>query len=258
MPAKSNFSKSIFGGQYDEYSFKPSSRVDSYKIEPASIFEHDPVEVGVESLSLHESTKKNKRGNPEIVEGYGKIDYRKISQTPRGTVVEDSNRKVEGHPELIKSSGLTSTSIMDPEHELVFQKSSIADSTFSSASEIMKRGNPIVWKNPVQKGRSQASSTVVDNMMTNVKQSCDNVRAPQDWKSFQRSAEEKQALAQAPIPFEPFSAAKMDNFTFDPTQPYRPKQLDFDGPDENGQVLAPLPNMNLKSFNRTAKCFGLK
>jgi hypothetical protein len=248
MPVKNK----IFDGADYDTSFKPSSRVDPYKIEPASIFEHDPMEVGVESLSLHDTTRKNIKGNPSVVEGYGKIDYKKLAQTPKGTQVEDSNRTVPGHPELIKSSGLTSTSIMDPETELIFNKPSASDSNQSSAEEILRRAKPMVFRGGSNRSQA-ASSSVVDKLIVNVKESCDNVRAPQDWKSFERNEQERHALAQSAIPFEPWASEKIENFSFDPNAPYRPKQIDFSAESE-----LPAPKMKYSSFNRTAKCFGFK
>lgn len=242
----------IFDGPYDDSSFKHSSQKPGYKINPASVFEHDPAELGVESLSLHESTKRNSKGNPVVVEGYGKINYKEMKAKPEGNQVEDSNRIVPGHPGLIKSTGTeVRNSVMDVD-DIQYNKPSVADSQHSSAEEILRRGQPMVFTS--SRGRSSAASTsAVDKLMKGVKQSCDNVRAPQDWKSFQRSNEEYKAIATSAIPFEAWHA-KPNEEKFDPAKPYRPKQMDFSQPDP----MLPVPKAHFRDFNRSAKCFGEK
>lgn len=97
----------IFDGKFDDYSFTPekNNRTERYSNDPCSIFEYDPAEVKVESLSLHESQqakmKKNVRGNARVVEGFGKIDYYKKLEQSKPPLVDNSNRIVHGDPSAI-------------------------------------------------------------------------------------------------------------------------------------------------------------
>ena len=91
----------IYLGPYDDYTFEPANKQKHYKVDPVSIFDYDPVEVGVESLSLNEKVRGNVKKNPVVVEGYGKVDHY-AKRNRNGTDVDNSNRVVPGQPDQIK------------------------------------------------------------------------------------------------------------------------------------------------------------
>jgi len=245
----------IFDGQFDSYSFKPSSKQEKYKNEPCSIFEFDPAEVKVESLSLHERTQKNVRGNPRVVEGYGKIDYYKKLEQAKPPLVDNSNRIVDGDP-ILDNAIKCQTGVMTSADIRYSNAPSVSESY--SALQTLANGTPMVWK---VSGSGVCPTTAAQNRSVNscmqhVQENCDNVRAPQGFQNFQRSEEQQHNLTTTAIPFEPWNADKMEKSAgvqkFDPEKPYRPMKvggLEMDLP-------APAPAPVYKSFNRAARPFG--
>lgn len=252
----------IYDGPFDDRTFQPANKTGTYKHEPVSIFDYDPMEVGVESLSLHERTRDNVRKNPVVVEGFGKIDYYKKKERPGD--VDNSNRVVPGDPNSIKSqTSDQQNTIMTPEDALRYSGPLQSESgEMNSAQQIVMNGKPMVWRQSggVLAPTTVASTNAVNNVISSVKDNCDNVRAPQDWKAFQRSAEEQKNLASSAIPFEPWNANKVASAAglqkFDPSKPYRPAQVDFNIGALPEPVQQAVAHKEGKTFNRTAKPFG--
>jgi len=249
----------IYLGPYDEYTFEPANKAKPYKVDPVSIFDYDPVEVGVESLSLNEKVRGNVRKNPVVVEGFGKVDHY-AKRGKHGHEVDNSNRVVPGQPDQIKATNADgSNSIMTPEDMLKYQQTLSCNGAYNTPVQIVKNGKPVVWQAPPACNPTPATSAV-NNLITGVKGACDNIRAPQDWKSFQRNDEEKKNLAFSAVPFESWSVGKIQakqpsSIKFDPSAPYRPAQIDFSGVLPAG--AQPTTNItSYKTFNRAAKPFG--
>jgi len=248
----------IYLGPYDDYTFEPANKQKHYKVDPVSIFDYDPVEVGVESLSLNEKVRGNVKKNPVIVEGYGKVDHY-AKRNRNGTDVDNSNRVVPGQPDQIKSTNADgSNTIMTPEEILKYQQMGLSCNDAYTPVQIVKNGKPVVWQSP--SGGPAPSTSAVNNLISGVKGACDNIRAPQDWKSFQRNDQEKKNLAFSAVPFESWTVNKVQakqpsSIKFDPSAPYRPAQLDIIGVLPGG--AQPTSNVtSYKTFNRSAKPFG--
>jgi hypothetical protein len=247
----------IFDGKFDNYSFKPGNKQERYSNEPCSIFEYDPDEVKVESLSLHERTKKNVRGNPRVVEGYGKVDYYKKLEQKKPPVVDNSNRIVDGDPDAIKYTTSNQKCGVMTSADIRYSNCP-STSSFNTAHETVMNGTPMVWKvsGSGVSPTAAAHTKSVNNTMLNVQENCDGVRAPQGFQQFTRNNEEQHNLTTSAIPFEPWNADKMGRAAgvekFDPNQPYRPAKV-------NGMEMtmpAPAPVPQYKSFNRAARPFG--
>lgn len=246
----------IYDGEFRDDTFTPANKIERYSNEPVSIFDYDPSEVGVESLSLHDRTKKNIRSNPVVVEGFGKVDMYK--NRPSKSDVDNSNRVVPGDPNSIKSKFANNeNSILTPEEQLRYSAPlESTSSQYNTAQQIVMNGKPIVWQGG-KVGSDQAQAKKVNNIIAGVRENCDKVRAPHEWKSFERTQEENKNLVTSAVPFEPWNANKMASMAgiqkFDPSQPYRPAQIDMSmGAPEFIQA----PQANFKTFNRTARPFG--
>lgn len=254
----------IFDGKFDDYSFKPekNNRTERYSNEPCSIFEYDPAEVKVESLSLHESQqakmKKNVRGNARVVEGFGKIDYYKKLEQSKPPLVSNSNRIVNGDPSAIKCSGTginsNKTGVMTSAD--IRYSNAPRTSESNTALETMMHGSPMVWKVSGSGvcPTAAAQNRSVNSCMQGLQENCDNMRAPQGFQNFERTSEQQHNLTTTAIPFEPWNADKMGVQKFDPEMPYRPSSALLDNAIKN---LPPVtPAVQYKSFNRAARPFG--
>lgn len=241
----------IFDGSYDQYSFKPSNKQERYSNEPCSIFEFDPQEVKVESLSLHERTQKNVRGNPRVVEGYGKIDYYKKLEQKKPPLVDNSNRIVDGDPNAIKTYNTNHKTGVMTSADIRFSGAPSSGSV-SSAHQIVMNGTPMVWKVSGSGvcPTAMAQTKSVNEAMQNIQESCDQVRAPQGFQSFSRNDEEQHNLTTSAIPFEPWKKTQVEKFN--PDMPYRPIKID----NVAMNLPAPAPAPQYKSFNRAARPFG--
>jgi len=255
VPATKKDNK-IFDGEFDDYSFKPekNNRTERYSNEPCSIFEYDPAEVKVESLSLHESQqakmKRNVRGNARVVEGYGKIDYYKKLEQSKPPLVDNSNRIVQGDPSAIKCSGTGSNKTGVMTSADIRYSNAPRTSESNTALETMMHGSPMVWKvSGSGVCPTAAANRSVNSCMQGLQESCDNMRAPQGFQNFERTSEQQHNLTTTAIPFEAWNAKDKK---FDPEMPYRPTSaLDA------VKNLPPVtPAVQYKSFNRAARPFG--
>lgn len=246
----------IYDGQFKQDSFRSlSNKRERYSNDPCSIFEYDPVEVKVESLSLHERTQKNVRGNPRVVEGYGKIDYYKKLEQKKPPLVDNFNRIVDGDPNL-QNAIKCQTGVMTSADIRYSNAPSISES--NSAHQIVMNGTPMVWKVSGSGvcPTAAAQNRSVNSCMQSLQENCDNVRAPQGFQNFQRTDEQQHNLTTTAIPFEPWNADKMGKAEgvekFDPAKPYRPIKVDS----VVRNLPTPTPPPQYKSFNRAARPFG--
>lgn len=158
MPKKSKFLNE------SEDSFTPSGAVESFKISPKSVFEHDPLNDGYESFSLSQSQYLNdnnntggsngRKGNPYVVEGYGKrIMYKQEKEDENA--VPNFNRVVPGMPNAIRTlNEAHDAGMIITDADIRFKAAQNNGADEEDPIVILSRGRPVLFSQSIAASNS--------------------------------------------------------------------------------------------------------
>jgi hypothetical protein len=153
MPRKSKFLNE------SNDSFTPSGAVESFKISPRSVFDHDPMNDGYESFSLSQSQylkdndnnggSNGRKGNPYVVEGFGKrVMYK--PNIEEEDLVPNSNRVVPGMPNAIRTlDGEHAAGMIITDADIRFKTAKNNGDDEEDPIQVVSRGRPVLFSQSI-------------------------------------------------------------------------------------------------------------